>query len=129
MGSPWYSIEGHPKPFEGNLKGEKREIVRIKLLNATFSHIKEAAGRIATPKIMVGMIKDKGLHVLIMVTEPSISEEEIQEILMELKLHLGSIINARAFKQEVNLRRSGAVRHTSLSRESGYFYNRPLPRR
>ena len=126
MGSPWYSIEGHPAPFEGNLKREKRVILQLRLRNATFGHLEQAVPRISSAKVEVGKVNTpRGVLAGLAVTETGMTMEDIDEVIRELKLHLGSIIYSRDTVSEIINRRKHVSQRLAASRESGQYFNRP----
>lgn len=126
MGSPWYSIEGHPAPFEGNFDREKRIIVQLRLRNATFGHLEQAVPRISSAKVEVGKVNTpRGVLAGLAVTETDMTMEDIDEVIKQLKLHLGSIINARDTVSEIISRRKYVSQRLAASKDSGHYFNRP----
>jgi hypothetical protein len=123
VGDPWYSVEGHVVPFEGNAGFGRKCFVKLRLRNITIGHLKAAAGRISTIKVEAAPIPGRGMVVGLFASVKSLSEEEIKKIMLEVNMHLKHLTEDVGTLREEIVRRKTVAHHQALNKEE--YINTP----
>lgn len=123
VGDPWYSVDGHVLPFEGN-DFSRKCFVKLRLRNITVGHMKAAVARISTIKVEAALIPGPGMVVGLFAQVDSLSEDEIKAIMLEVNMHLKHLTDGvDTLSEQIKQRR--AVTHHQMVTKEGYINTPP----
>ncbi len=118
-----YVIDGHIMPFESN--AGKKLFVTLRPRNVTVEHMRDAARRVSAPRIEALKMPSSTqarLSVGLFSQASSLNEDEINEALRSLNIHLKAIVHSAGTPAELRERRAAVREHLSITRDSKEKY-------